>query len=61
MTLSATNLSGELRDRLHYGIFEQVNEMQMSRANRSRNTSNWVVGAVFLLGVLLVGLVAFLV
>jgi len=43
------------------GIFDQVNKMQMSVANHSRNTSNWVVGAVFVLGVLIVGLVAFLV
>jgi len=35
--------------------------MQMSVVNRSRNTSNWVLGGLFLLGVLLVGLVAFLV
>jgi len=35
--------------------------MQMSVAYRSRKTSNWVVGALFLLGVLIVGLIAFLV
>jgi len=35
--------------------------MQLSVANHSRNTSNWIVGGLFLLGVLLVGVVAFLV
>jgi hypothetical protein len=61
MTLSITNLSGLLPDGLGRAIFDQANKMQMSVANHSRNTSNWVVGAVFLLGVLIVGLVAFLV
>jgi hypothetical protein len=61
MTVNATNLSDVLSGGLGRGIFEQVNKMQMSVAHHSRITSNWVVGAVFLLGVLIVGLVAFLV
>jgi hypothetical protein len=32
----------------------------MNAANHSRNTSNFIVGAVFVFGVLIVGLVTFL-